>query len=114
MIAFRLLLVLIITTVLIYTGLVVSAHGWQFLPVFFGDLAAVTWAGQFNLDFSCFLLLAGLWLAWRNHFTPVGLLLGVLTLIGGAPFFATYLLITSFQANGDMKTILLRRARASS
>jgi hypothetical protein len=114
MLAFRLLLLSIIGTVLVYTGLVISAHGWGFLPVFFGDVAAVTWAGQFNLDFSCFLLLSGLWLAWRHHFTPVGLALGALALVGGAPFVAAYVLITSIQTNGDVKVLLLGQARASS
>lgn len=113
MLAFRLLLLSIIGVVLVYTGLVISAHGWRFLPVFFGDMAAMTWAGQFNLDFSCFLLLSGLWLAWRNHFTPVGLTLGALALIGGAPFVAAYLLITSIRTNGDVKVLLLGKVRAS-
>ena len=114
MIAFRLLLISMIGTVLVYTGFVISAHGWGFLPIFFGDMAAMTWAGQFNLDFSCFLLLSGLWLAWRNHFTAVGLALGAFALVGGAPFVAAYLLITSIQVNGDIKVLLLGQLRGSS
>ncbi len=112
MFAFRILLISIIGVVLAYTGLVIAANGWGFFPVFFGDIAAMNWAGQFNLDFSCFLLLSGLWLAWRNQFTPVGLVLGAFALVGGAPFVAAYLLITSFQANGDVKVLLLGKARA--
>jgi hypothetical protein len=113
MFAFRILLSSIIGVVLAYTGVVIAAEGWGFFAVFFGDIAAMNWAGQFNLDFSCFLLLSGLWLAWRNHFTPVGLVLGAFALVGGSPFVAAYLLITSIQTNGDVKVLLLGKARAS-
>jgi len=27
------------------------------------------WPGQFNLDFMCMLLLAGLWVSWRHRFS---------------------------------------------
>jgi hypothetical protein len=113
MLAFRILLISIIGVVFAYTGLVIAANGWGFFPVFFGDIAAMNWAGQFNLDFSCFLLLSALWLAWRNHFTPVGLILGVFALVGGSPFVAAYLLITSYQTDGDVKALLLGKTRAS-
>lgn len=42
-----------------------ALRGWNFMPVFFRDIIALTWPGQFNLDFSCLLSLSGLWLAWR-------------------------------------------------
>lgn len=37
-----------------------ASHAWNLFPVFFGDIAAMTWAGQFNADFTGFLLLSGL------------------------------------------------------
>jgi hypothetical protein len=82
------------------------------VPHFFGDIAAMTWPGQFNFDFSCFLILSGLWLSWRHHFSLGGLVLGVLGIFGGIMFLASYLLIASVSADGDMKTIFLGKIRA--
>jgi hypothetical protein len=112
MIAFRVLLVSIFALVLAYTGLVASAKGWNFLPVFFHDIFAVNWPGQFNLDFSCLLLLSGLWLAWRHQYSPLGIALGMLALVGGSPLLCTYLFIASIQAKGDVKVLLLGSDRA--
>jgi hypothetical protein len=112
MFAFRVLLAAVVGVVLVYTGLVGSAQGWNFMPVFFEAIFAMTWAGQFNLDFSCLLLLSGLWLAWRHRFSPAGIALGLLALVGGSPLLCTYLLIGSLQANGNMEVLLLGKARA--
>jgi len=112
--AFRILLAIMITGILGYTGIVVVNHGWNLFPVFFGDMAAMTWPGQFNFDFMCFLALSGLWLAWRHHFSPGGLALGVLGFFGGIMVLAPYLFFASFKAKGDMKEILLGKARANS
>ncbi|NVO08097.1 MAG: hypothetical protein HXX19_20165 [Rhodoferax sp.] len=114
MISFRILLVAMITALLAYTGMVGMTHGWNLFPIFFGDILTITWPGQFNLDFSCFLLLSGLWLAWRNHFSVGGLVLGLLGVLGGTMLLAPYLLYASIRARGDMKEILLGRNRATS
>ena len=113
MLAFRTLLVLMIGVVLVYTGVVGTTHGWRLLPVFFGDIAAMTWPGQFNLDFGCMLVFSGLWLAWRHHFTPAGLALGLLGAVGGTLVLAPYLLVASVQAQGDPKVMLLGKRRAA-
>ena len=114
MIAFRLLLIAIIAAIVGYTGVVGLNHGWNLFPVFFGDLAAMTWPGQFNLDFTGFLALSAQWLAWRHHFSPGGLALGLLGFVGGIMVPAPYLLYASFQARGDAKELLLGRVRAAS
>jgi len=111
MAAFRILLVCFIIAIISYTGFVIYHHGWNLFPVFFGDIAAMTWPGQFNLDFMGFLTLSGLWLAWRHHFSPGGLALGVLGFFGGISVLAPYLLITSYKANGDIKVLLLGKVR---
>ncbi len=108
---FRALLVVMILTLLGYTGLVLMERGADLFSVFFGDVAAVTWAGQFDLDFSCFLLLSGLWLAWRHHFSTSGLVLGLLAPVLGILLVAPYLLIVSLQAKGDVKELLIGKAR---
>ena len=112
--AFRVYLVILFVGIVGYTGIIVFHHGWNLFPVFFGDMAAVTWAGQFNFDFMWMLSLSGLWVAWRHHFTTIGLVLGVLAFFFGILFLSLYLLIASFQANGDMKVLLLGKARANS
>ena len=109
MTAFRALLTSMILVVLIYTGIVVATHGWGLFPIFFGDIRAMSWPGQFNLDFSCLLVLSGLWLAWRNQFSPLGLF----ALVGGTPLIATYLLWASMDAKGDAKVLLLGKKRAA-
>ena len=108
----RLLLAAIIATVGGYTVFVVADHGWNFLPFYFGDIAKMGWPGQFNMDFSALLVLGSVWLMWRHHFSGVGMLLGALIFALGAPLLCTYLLISSFQDNGDVKELLLGKTRA--
>ncbi|SHJ59818.1 hypothetical protein SAMN02745216_01932 [Desulfatibacillum alkenivorans DSM 16219] len=107
MTVFRILLGIFTIAILLFTGLVIQNHGWNLFPVFFGDIAAMTWAGQFNFDFMCFLTLSGLWLAWRHRFSMVGIILGIMGFFGGIMFLAPYLLIMSFKSNGDMNELLL-------
>jgi len=111
--AFRTLLILMIAALLAYTGIVGVHHGWNLFPIFFGDIVAMTWSGQFNLDFTCLLMFTGLWLAWRHHFTPGGIALGLLGFVGGTSVLAPYLLLASYRANGDMKVLLLGKERAA-
>jgi hypothetical protein len=112
MTAFRTLLALIFVAVVSYTVPVVAQHGLNLFPVFFGGIAKMGWAGQFNVDFTGFLTLSGLWLAWRHHFSPGGLALGVLGFFGGAPVLTAYLFVASLRAKGDVATLLLGQARA--
>jgi len=110
---FRVLLALIFLSVVAYTGVVIANHGMGLFPVFFGDIVEMGWPGQFNVDFSGFLVLSGFWLAWRHHFSPAGLALGVLGFFGGAPVLTAYLWVASLQAGGDPAELLLGKARAA-
>ena len=110
--AFRTLLVLMIAVFFAYTGIVGLHHGWNLFPIFFGDIVAMTWSGQFNLDFACLLMFSGLWLAWRHQFSPGGIALGLLGFVGGTSVLAPYLLLASYRAGGDMRVVLLGKARA--
>jgi len=112
MTSFRALLAAILATVVAYTAVVIANHGMNLLPIFFGDIAKMEWPGQFNLDFMGFLVLSALWLSWRHHFSPGGLLLGVLGLFGGVPVLSAYLLVASIRANGDVNVLLLGPERA--
>ncbi len=113
MVKFRILLAVFIIFICVYTGIVIYNHGLNLFPVFFGDMYAMTWPGQFNLDFMCLLILSGFWLSWRHHFSPAGLIFGFLGLVGGTMFLAPYLLIVSYSAKGDIKEILLGKIRAN-
>jgi len=104
---FRLFLLLMLFVVTSYTGLVITQHGLDFLPVFFADIAGMNWSGQFNLDFMCMLALSGLWVAWRHGFCLQGLMLGLLAFFTGAPFLCIYLLIQSFRYKADLRLMLL-------
>lgn len=81
-----------------YTAAVIASHGWNLFPAYFGDLRAMNWAGQFNFDFSGFLVLSALWTAWRNAFSPLGLALAGVAFFGGMMFLAVYLLILSVRS----------------
>jgi hypothetical protein len=63
MTAFRVLLLVILATIVVYTGFVIAGHGLGLFAVFFDDIAKLGWPGQFNLDFLGFLVLSALWLA---------------------------------------------------
>ena len=114
MTGFRTLLIALWVILAGYTATVVANHGAGLLKVFFGDMAALGWPGQFNLDFMFLLLLSALWVAWRHRFSSAGLLLGVLAIFGGSLFLAAYLLVVTGQARGDMKEVLLGKSRAAS
>jgi hypothetical protein len=113
MTVFQIYLVIVIACLGTYTMIVGLNHGWNLLPIFFADIAAMTWPGQFNFDFTTFLALSGLWLAWRHRFSSGGLALGVLGFFGGMLVLAPYLLYASYQANGEIKVLLPGKARAS-
>ncbi len=110
---FRLYLIAWIIGITAFTSITVANHGLDLLPIFFGDMAAMGWPGQFNLDFFAFLCLGGLWLAWRHHFSLGGVALGLFIFVGGMPFLASYLLVHSYRAKGDIKVLLLGEGRAA-
>ncbi len=113
MLLLRVLLLLILVVLSGYTAVVISNHGWNLLPVFFGDIGAMAWPGQFNVDFMGFLILSAVWTAWRHHFSPAGLALGVIAFFGGMMFLTIYLLVASYQVKGNLGALLLGARRAN-
>jgi len=109
---FRFFLIAMILLLSVYTGITIANHGMDLYSVFFGDMMDMTWRGQFNLDFLCFLILSGFWVAWRHEFSAAGLVLGFAAFNLGAPFLAAYLLVHSYRANGDIAVMLIGPARA--
>lgn len=109
----RLFLVLVLACLTGYTLVVGSNHGWNLFPLFFSNIAKMTWSGQFNLDFMAFLGLTGVWVAWCHQFSVGGIALGVVAFFGGMMFLAPYLLWASPRAAGNAKVLLLGKERAS-
>ncbi len=110
---FRTLLIVMLAAVALYTGVTIVGHGWNLLPVFFGDIGKMAWPGQFDLDFMCMLAMAALWVAWRHQFSPGGLGLAAVAFFGGTPFLCAYLLVVSVRARGGMSEVLLGKSRAA-
>lgn len=110
---FRLFLGLCLVAITLYTAVTVSEHGFDLLPVFFGDMAKMGWPGQFNLDFMCFLALSAIWVAWRHGFSAGGLGLGLLAFFGGMLFLSLYLLVQTSRTRGDVAALLLGPERAA-
>ncbi len=113
MVLFRAFLIAAFCVIAGYTAIVIGAHGSDFIPLFNADIMAMTWRGQFNTDFSCFLLLSAIWVAWRHHFNPVGLVLAVVAFFGGMLFLSAYLLLASFAVRSDAAALLLGPRRAA-
>ena len=111
MLGFRVFMVVIFVSLVAYTAVTISTHGWNLVPIFFGDMQAMTWPGQFNFDFMGFLLLSGLWVSWRHQFSATGLLLGAIAVFGGMMFLSVDLFIASTRARGNVKELLLGRSR---
>ena len=112
MTALRIFSAVIFVAISGYTAIVGENHGYGLFTVFFGDMAAMGWPGQFNLDFMFMLALSALWVSWRHQFSGAGLLLGLLAFLGGALFLSIYLFIVAGQANGNANELLLGKARA--
>jgi len=109
--AFRLFLISFLIVLVVYTAIVITHHGMNLLAIFFGDMLALNWPGQFNLDFLGFLMLSAIWTTWRNEFTPIAFVLGLLALFGGMSFLPVYLVFLSFKTNGDVARMMLGEGR---
>ena len=114
MFAFKLLLVTVVVGVGAYTVPVILDDGLGALfPTFFGDMAAMHWPGQFNLDFFCFLIFSGTWIAWRHHFSAGGIVLGIGGVFLGAPYLSVYLLVHASRVGDDVAALFLGPERAA-
>jgi hypothetical protein len=101
------LLVVMTLVVAILTLIAFQREGAGLFQVFIGNIRAGGWNGQFNADFTCYLLLSGLWLMWRNHFRPAALLMGVAASILGIVVFAPYLVYLLYREKGNLVKVLV-------
>lgn len=107
MTALRLYLIIAWTALIAFTAYVIGHDGLNLLPVFFGDIAAGHWPGQFNADFLSLLMLSGLWTGWRNGWSTAGWSLALLAFFFGGAFLMAYLLVLLHHEQGDLRRVLL-------
>lgn len=105
--SFRVFLMTFLVALVCYTAMTISNHGWNLFPIFFGDMMKMNWAGQFNFDFTGFLILSDLWTMWRNNFSASAIGLGNVAFLGGMMFLSIYLLYLSFRCDGNIEQVLL-------
>lgn len=103
----KLLLIFQTVIVLTYTGLSIKSEGWTLFTIFMGNISSLNWNGQFNLDFSCYLILSGLWIMWRNRFSISSILFAVIAMIIGIIVFAPYVLYLLTKEKGDLQKVLV-------
>ncbi len=100
---FRLTLVIMILGILLLTFNAINTQGLNF----FKYVTLTGWQGQFNFDFSCYLLISAFWIAWRHNFSSKGIILGLIASFGGIIFFAPYIFILSLETKGNIKELLI-------
>lgn len=92
---------------IVYTIIAIQHDGMNFLDRAQEFVSSLTWMGQFALDFSCYLLLSGLWIMWRNKFSGSSIAVAVVAMILGIIVFAPYLLYLLFIEKGDIQRVLV-------
>ena len=107
MTALRSLVLVLFTTLALYTAITISKEGINFIPGFVGDLSTLGWRGQVNLDFVTYLVLSAVWVAWRHRFSTIGIGLSVVVMVGAMMLFAPYLFYAIWQSKGDVRAFLL-------
>lgn len=104
---FRLVLIAMTALIILFTITAVMKGGFDLFTPFFGPIVAMNWQGQFNIDFATYLVLSGIWIAWRSGFSRSGTALGILAPPLGILFFAPYLIHLIGKSNGDPRKLLL-------
>lgn len=107
---FKALLMVQTIVVLGYTILAFKSEGANLLDVFLTNIKSLNWNGQFNLDFSCYLTLSGLWIVWRNQYSFSSILIALFAATIGIIFFAPYLIYLLIIEKGDLKKVLVGNA----
>ena len=103
----RILITVLLLGLIGYALILVLDGRFDFITPFLSTIPALTWQGHINLDFLSYLVLVGVWIAWRSGFTPTGNFLGVLSVLSGMLFFAPYLLYLISRSNNDPRKLLL-------
>lgn len=90
-----------------YTVAAFNNEGASLFNIFLFNVQSFNWNGQFNLDFSCYLILSGLWIMWRKKFSLSSMASGVAAIVIGIIFFAPYLMYLIAQEKGNLRNVLI-------
>ncbi|WP_298838185.1 hypothetical protein [uncultured Roseobacter sp.] len=104
---FRITLIAMTALIAAMTMGALAHDGINLISPFLRPVADLTWQGQFNIDFACYLVLSGIWMAWRSGFSGRSIALGVLAPPLGIAFLAPFLLWLTVTSHGDPRRILL-------
>lgn len=104
---FKTLLVFQSIMLLVYTFFTFKTEGADIFSIFIINIKSLTWNGQFNLDFSCYLLLSAIWITWRNKFSLSSFFIGIVAMIVGIMVFAPYLFWLLTIEKGNLKRVLI-------
>ena len=104
-----LVIILLLQTliVLAYTLYVGLQEGWIFMQVAITNLTSLTWNGQFMADFSCYLILSALWIMWRDKFSVLSIVIGLMAMVLGIIVFAPYLVWLLYKEKGLISKVLM-------
>ena len=103
----KVLLASMAISVSVYTIFAFQNEGGNLFQIFISNLASLKWNGQFSLDFSCYLLLSGIWIMWRNKFSVSSIIFAIFAMIIGIILFAPYLLFLLYKEKGDLKKLII-------
>lgn len=104
---FKVLLIFQTISVLIYSISAFQNEGANLFGIFISNIQSFNWNGQFNVDFSSYLTLSGLWIMWRNKFSASSIAVAIVAMIIGIIIFAPYLLFLLTKEKGDLKKVLI-------
>ncbi|WP_299372225.1 hypothetical protein [uncultured Tateyamaria sp.] len=103
----------LVAVLVVYTLVVVGRDGLDLITPFAGAVLAMNWQGQFNVDFSTYLLLSTVWFLWRNAFSTQAWVFAPLVCVGGMLVFGSYLIWLSFRVDGRLDVLLLGPSRVA-
>ena len=104
---FRLVLMAMTVLIVLFTLAATANGGLDLFTPFLRPVFEMNWQGQFNIDFLTYLVLSGLWMAWRSGFSRSGLLLGIAAPPLGMLFFAPYLIYLIGRSENCSRKLLL-------
>jgi hypothetical protein len=107
MAALRVVLIAMTAIMFVLTVMAVANSGLDLFTPFIGPIFALNWQGQFNADFAMYLVLSGIWMAWRSGYNLGGTALAICTPALGILFFAPYLIYLIGKSDGDARKLLL-------
>lgn len=74
----RYALIAMTVLIVVFTVTAIANGGLNLITPFLMPILALSWQGQFNIDFACYLVLSGIWMAWRGGFSGGSIALGIL------------------------------------